>query len=172
MYGYNLYVCQVATPQLLFQNLLQSKKKILPVSVRKIEHEEFIDYEIEFVELSEENTSDSDSSEDADPVRINKVRNDRRRQKSSDVPSKSHDRPLSRVNLDPFNDLIKRVRHHQKHIVKNTKGRQRVKLKNSLNNKNLRRIATESKQNGETNLVPVSFLQRYKIRNIHNILTL
>ena len=145
------------------------QKENLPVGVRKIEHEEFIDYEIEFVELSEENTSDSDSSEDADPVRINKVRNDRRRQKSSDVPSKSHDRPLSRVNLDPFNDLIKRVRHHQKHIFKNTKGRQRVKLKNSLNNKNLRRIATESQQNEETNLVPVSFLQRYKIRMIHNI---
>ena len=40
------------------QDLLTSNKKVKPIDVRKIEHEDFIDYEIEFVELSEESKED------------------------------------------------------------------------------------------------------------------
>lgn len=42
------------------EHLLHSEKKILPVGLKKIEHEDFIDYEIEFVEISEEDDSDDD----------------------------------------------------------------------------------------------------------------
>jgi len=52
-------------PQDLFdmfpQDLLDSNKKIRPIDLRIIEHDGFIDYEIEFVELSEEQTYDYES---------------------------------------------------------------------------------------------------------------
>ena len=43
------------------QDLLDSNKKVRPIDVRIIEHDGFIDYEIEFVELSEEQLDDYDS---------------------------------------------------------------------------------------------------------------
>ena len=43
------------------QDLLDSNKKVRPINVRIIEHDGFIDYEIEFVELSEEQHDDYDS---------------------------------------------------------------------------------------------------------------
>merc|ERR1712128_401184 len=67
------------------KHLLRSETKIIPVSVRKIEHEDFIDYEIEFLEVSEEEESDSDSGEDVNLVRRKNVINKDRRKTSSDV---------------------------------------------------------------------------------------
>jgi hypothetical protein len=43
------------------QELLSSNKKVRPIDIRKIEHEDFIDYEIEFLELSEEIDEDGEN---------------------------------------------------------------------------------------------------------------
>lgn len=50
------------------QDLLTSNKKVKPIDVRKIEHEDFIDYEIEFVELSEESKEDGSADVAASPA--------------------------------------------------------------------------------------------------------
>ena len=40
------------------KSIAASNKRIKPIDVRKIEHEDFIDYEIEFVELSQDDSVD------------------------------------------------------------------------------------------------------------------
>ena len=59
-----------------FQDLIQSKQKVLPIDIRRIEHEDFIDYEIEFVELSEEESVNDDKHEKAIQVIINSKNSD------------------------------------------------------------------------------------------------
>jgi len=46
------------------EKFLASNKRIKPIDVRKIEHEDFIDYEIEFIELSQDDSVDEARTEE------------------------------------------------------------------------------------------------------------
>merc|ERR1712233_80886 len=45
------------------QDLLTSRSRIKPLDIRRIEHDHFIDYEVEFVELPEEEESEANESD-------------------------------------------------------------------------------------------------------------
>ena len=106
------------------QDLLTSNKKVKPIDVRKIEHEDFIDYEIEFVELSNDEAVtkefiskktaavDSESSPSRD-TETNRIQDD-----SFSFDKSGGGVAISRaggeVNLVNFVDLFRRARTKQR----------------------------------------------------------
>jgi len=127
------------------QELLTSNKKVRPIDVRKIEHEDFIDYEIEFVELSEEFDEDeeeavklilSETGEHLDDtikdmLSSSYVNNsdDQTSIKSSNSSSELSEESKE-MNLVTFVDLLRRARiRHQSKISSDKRRRRRIKLK-------------------------------------------
>merc|ERR1712112_462986 len=45
------------------QDLIQSRSKIEPIKIRKVEHDTYIDYEIEFLETVDETSEDSEDTD-------------------------------------------------------------------------------------------------------------
>jgi hypothetical protein len=129
------------------QELLASNKKVRTIEVRKIEHEDFIDYEIEFLELSEEidedeedavNISLSETGERfndtiVDMLSSSYVNNSNIDEKSSSKsPSSSStlSEQSKEMNLMTFVDLLRRARiRHQSKISSDKRRRRRIKLK-------------------------------------------
>jgi len=107
------------------QDLLDSNKKIRPIDVRIIEHDGFIDYEIEFVELSDEHNDEYDSdyvteawddvvpaSDKADDVKVTTPKTD------TTVPVSTS----SEVTAVTFVDLLRRARRkHRKKVSRERK---------------------------------------------------
>lgn len=141
------------------EHLLHSEKKILPVGLKKIEHEDFIDYEIEFVEISEEDDSDDDLI-----AKNRKTDKNSNRKSFNSSKNENTERHLPRVNLHKFSDLVKSVREHQSRTAGDVKGRPRVKLKNIFSDKISQRQEKQNRGKEETNLIPVSFLQRGRLQ--------
>ena len=102
-------------------------KNIKPIDVRKIEHEDFIDYEIEFVELSNEDSDEAnknefilkqtDTSDSLHKPFTNKVQDDLLSQDSSEV------------NLVNFADLFRKSRTKSRSRAGDIRRRRRIKLK-------------------------------------------
>jgi len=132
------------------QELLTSNKRVKPIEVRKIEHEDFIDYEIEFIELSEEINEDeeeeketinlilSDSGErfndTIEDMLSNSDVNKSYADNQSSIKSSSSSSELSQepkeINLMTFVDLLRRARiRHQSKISSDKRRRRRIKLK-------------------------------------------
>merc|ERR1712168_1128208 len=107
------------------KDLLDSNKKIRPIDVRIIEHDGFIDYEIEFVELSEEHNDEYDSdyvteswddgvhaSENLDDVKVTTPKIDT----TVPVSTSSEDTAVT------FVDLLRRARRkHRKKVSRERK---------------------------------------------------
>ena len=123
------------------QELLASNKKVRPIDVRKIEHEDFIDYEIEFLELSEEtddNENDKVLSETGEktlramlsPMYMDVSSHEKiNESKASNSSTKLSD-DSKEMNLVTFVDLLRRARiKHQSKISNDKRRRRRIKLK-------------------------------------------
>eukprot|EP00091_Calanus_sinicus_P003196 TRINITY_DN13355_c0_g1_i1.p1 TRINITY_DN13355_c0_g1~~TRINITY_DN13355_c0_g1_i1.p1 ORF type:complete len:196 (+),score=25.35 TRINITY_DN13355_c0_g1_i1:391-978(+) len=129
------------------QELLSSNKKVRPIDVRKIEHEDFIDYEIEFLELSEEIDEDGENGADiilsesggrfndtivkilSSSYMNNAKDEDKIPFKSSSSSSKLSDHS-EEMNLVTFVDLLRRARiKHQSKLSSDKRRRRRIKLK-------------------------------------------
>eukprot|EP00092_Neocalanus_flemingeri_P025272 GFUD01027404.1.p1 GENE.GFUD01027404.1~~GFUD01027404.1.p1 ORF type:complete len:743 (-),score=181.44 GFUD01027404.1:280-2199(-) len=102
------------------QDLLDSNKRVRPIDVRIIEHDGFIDYEIEFVELSDEYDSDSvidtghDNKEASDKLQTDSINVEVTTQKiATTVPVST----TTGVTAVTFVDLLRRAR--RKHRQKN-----------------------------------------------------
>jgi len=127
------------------QDLLDSNKKIRPIDVRIIEHDGFIDYEIEFIELSEEQIydyeSDSVIEEENDEMKVSqRLENDfskvlvTTQKTDTTVPVST----LSEVTAVTFVDLLRKARRkHRKKVSKE-------KLRNRSNKFPLNMEMTES----------------------------
>jgi len=123
------------------QELLSSNKKVRPIDVRKIEHEDFIDYEIEFLELSEENDDDENNnvlSETGEktlrdmlsPMYMNASSNERINQSKASNSSTKLSEDSKEMNLVTFVDLLRRARiRHQSKLSNDKRRRRRIKLK-------------------------------------------
>merc|ERR1719232_1369865 len=125
------------------EQLLASNKRVKPIDVRKIEHEDFIDYEIEFVELSNDEavtkefiskkTVDSESSQSR--AETNRIQDD---SFSFDKSGVKISRGAGEVNLVNFVDLFRRARTKQRSRARgetmgpdrsDIRRRRRIKLK-------------------------------------------
>jgi len=126
------------------QELLSSNKKVKPIDVRKIEHEDFIDYEIEFLELSEEIDDDENNkilSETGDnfnktlrdmlsPMYMNVSSKEKSNQSKASNSSTKLSEDSKEMNLVTFVDLLRRARiRHQSKISNDKRRRRRIKLK-------------------------------------------
>lgn len=129
------------------QELLSSNKKVRPIDVRKIEHEDFIDYEIEFLELSEEIDEDGENGENIilseSSGRFNDTiikmlsssyMNNAKDEDKIPLKSSSSSSILSdhseEMNLVSFVDLLRRARiRHQSKLASDKRRRRRIKLK-------------------------------------------
>ena len=152
-FGYILFYSQ-----LCFQELIHSKQKVLPIDIRRIEHEDFIDYEIEFVELSDDDTSYDDKSETAMHLIMNRENSDSEWESNSDKNSDKEPGFPSMVNLATFTDLLMRVRQHHQHKSRDNgdrRGRRRMKVKEAVFgrrvfgrvNMNLTEVESKGKKN-------------------------
>eukprot|EP00092_Neocalanus_flemingeri_P076834 GFUD01095331.1.p1 GENE.GFUD01095331.1~~GFUD01095331.1.p1 ORF type:complete len:728 (-),score=195.66 GFUD01095331.1:334-2223(-) len=102
------------------QDLLDSNKRVRPIDVRIIEHDGFIDYEIEFVELSDEYDSDSvidtghDNQEGSDKLQTDSTNVKETTQKiATTVPVST------RVTAVTFVDLLRRARRkHRQNVLR------------------------------------------------------
>jgi len=123
------------------QELLASNKKVRPIDVRKIEHEDFIDYEIEFLELSQEidydenhknlsETGDERLRDTISPM-YKDISNIKKIGQSKTTNSSTKLRgDMKEKNLVTFYDLLRQVRiQHQSKISNNKQRRRRMKLK-------------------------------------------
>ena len=120
------------------QQLLAANKKVRPIDVRKIEHEDFIDYEIEFLELSQEidydenhkNLSETGDERLRDTISpkykdISKIGQLKTTNSSTKLSG-----DMKEKNLVTFYDLLRQVRiQHQSKISNNKQRRRRMKLK-------------------------------------------
>ena len=120
------------------QQLLAANKKVRPIDVRKIEHEDFIDYEIEFLELSQEidydenhkNLSETGDERLRDTISpkykdISKIGQLKTTNSSTKLRGN-----MKEKNLVTFYDLLRQVRiQHQSKISNNKQRRRRMKLK-------------------------------------------
>ena len=126
--------------------LLSSNKKVKPIDVRKIEHEDFIDYEIEFLELSEETDDDEIDQLERNTIPHaegdilnstmlsaddkNEVKSDGESPAKSSRPSVKSANQSKEMNLVTFVDLLRRARiKHQKKSSSDNRRRRRIKLK-------------------------------------------
>lgn len=113
-----------------------SNKRVKPIDVRKIEHEDFIDYEIEFVELPNENIfKKADANEfilqkteisDANRDEQNKIQDD---SIGYEKPQSFGSEPSKEVNLVNFVDLYHKARTKQRSRSGDIRRRRRIKLK-------------------------------------------
>merc|ERR1719244_1207368 len=111
------------------QDLLDSNKKIKPIDVRIIEHDDFIDYEIEFVELSEEqfNEYESDTTVDEgdDKNSVSKPKSDLTKVEAT-TQRIATTVPIStstKVTAATFVDLLRRARRkHRKRVSQENLG--------------------------------------------------
>ena len=111
------------------QDLLDSNKKIKPIDVRIIEHDDFIDYEIEFVELSEEqfNEYESDTTVDEgdDKSSVSKPKSDLTKVEAT-TQRIATTVPIStstKVTAATFVDLLRRARRkHRKRVSQENLG--------------------------------------------------
>merc|ERR1719244_1036293 len=111
------------------QDLLDSNKKIKPIDVRIIEHDDFIDYEIEFVELSEEqfNEYESDTTVDEgdDKNSVSKPKSDLTKIEAT-TQRIATTVPIStstKVTAATFVDLLRRARRkHRKRVSQENLG--------------------------------------------------
>ena len=129
------------------QELFSSNKKVRPIDIRKIEHENFIDYEIEFLELSEEIDEDGENGANiilserdgrfndtlvemlSSSYMNNAKDEDKIPLKSLSSSSKLSDHSQE-MNLVTFVDLARRARiRHQSKLSSDNRRRRRIKLK-------------------------------------------
>merc|ERR1712112_633635 len=91
------------------QDLIQSRSKIEPIKIRKVEHDTYIDYEIEFLETVDETSEDS---EDTDFLEDEEV------------------------NLETFVELLRQARiRYQTKMSMERRRRRRVKLREGNRNR-------------------------------------
>merc|ERR1711874_227651 len=108
------------------QDLLDSNKEIQPIDVRIIEHDGFIDYEIEFVELPEEHNDEyeSDYLTEAEDDVVNASDKPENDFKNVKVTTAATDTTVpvstaSQVTAVTFVDLLRRARRkHRKKVSK------------------------------------------------------
>jgi len=118
------------------QDLLDSNKKIRPIDVRIIEHDGFIDYEIEFVELSEEeddeyddefvSVTDKGNHNSSDQTTSDLTNAEVTTQKIATTLPASASKVLTAVT---FVDLIKSARRKYRQKVSREKQKKRVTTK-------------------------------------------
>merc|ERR1712172_383146 len=127
----------------MFPNeLLASNKRVKPIDIRKIEHEDFIDYEIEFVELptDEANPDEFISKKTVDSESSPRRAETNRIQDDSFSFDQSAGLKINRageVNLVNFVDLFRRARTKQRSRGRGETGadrsdirrRRRIKIK-------------------------------------------
>ena len=97
-----------------------------------IEHKDFIGYEIEIVELSEEKNVRDDKHEKPIQFIINSKNSDSEQKSTNDKKYDKEQEFPSMVNLTTFTDLLTRVRQHHQHKSKESfdrRGRKRIKVK-------------------------------------------
>jgi hypothetical protein len=115
------------------QDLLNSKMKIKPINVRIIEHDGFIDYEIEFVELSEEqdddydtesvSREDPDNKDTSDKPKVDFTNTEVTTQKiATTIP----DSTSTAVTAVTFVDLLRRARRKQREKISQEEQKNRV----------------------------------------------
>jgi len=119
----------------MFPQEFLSNKRVRPTYVRKIEHEDFIDYEIEFLEVSDEVDEDDKNILSETGLSFNKTIVDMLSTRSSvernnpSISSKLSEDPKE-MNLVTFVDLLRRARiRHQSKISSDKRRRRRIKLK-------------------------------------------
>eukprot|EP00092_Neocalanus_flemingeri_P060066 GFUD01071950.1.p1 GENE.GFUD01071950.1~~GFUD01071950.1.p1 ORF type:complete len:752 (-),score=186.87 GFUD01071950.1:584-2545(-) len=112
------------------QDLLDSNKRVRPIDVRIIEHDGFIDYEIEFVELSDEYDSDSvidtghDNKEASDKIQTDSIHVEVTTQKiATTVPVST----TTGVTAVTFIDLLRRARRKHKQNVSQEEQKNRAR---------------------------------------------
>eukprot|EP00092_Neocalanus_flemingeri_P008053 GFUD01008691.1.p1 GENE.GFUD01008691.1~~GFUD01008691.1.p1 ORF type:complete len:754 (-),score=195.97 GFUD01008691.1:42-2009(-) len=112
------------------QDLLDSNKRVRPIDVRIIEHDGFIDYEIEFVELSDEYDSDSvidtghDNQEGSDKLQTDSINVEVTTQKiATTVPVST----TTGVTAVTFVDLLRRARRKYRQNVSQEEQKNRAR---------------------------------------------
>eukprot|EP00092_Neocalanus_flemingeri_P000646 GFUD01000688.1.p1 GENE.GFUD01000688.1~~GFUD01000688.1.p1 ORF type:complete len:755 (+),score=187.09 GFUD01000688.1:310-2265(+) len=112
------------------QDLLDSNKRVRPIDVRIIEHDGFIDYEIEFVELSDEYDSDSvidtghDNKEASDKLQTDSINVEVTTQKiATTVPVST----TTGVTAVTFIDLLRRARRKHRQNVSQEEQKNRAR---------------------------------------------
>eukprot|EP00092_Neocalanus_flemingeri_P076832 GFUD01095329.1.p1 GENE.GFUD01095329.1~~GFUD01095329.1.p1 ORF type:complete len:766 (-),score=206.37 GFUD01095329.1:334-2337(-) len=112
------------------QDLLDSNKRVRPINVRIIEHDGFIDYEIEFVELSDEYDSDSvidtghDNKEASDKIQTDSIHVEVTTQKiATTVPVST----TTGVTAVTFIDLLMRARRKHRQNVSQEEQKNRAR---------------------------------------------
>eukprot|EP00092_Neocalanus_flemingeri_P025273 GFUD01027405.1.p1 GENE.GFUD01027405.1~~GFUD01027405.1.p1 ORF type:complete len:748 (-),score=176.97 GFUD01027405.1:280-2229(-) len=112
------------------QDLLDSNKRVRPIDVRMIEHDGFIDYEIEFVELSDEYDSDSvidtghDNQEGSDKLQTDSINVEVTTQKiATTVPVST----TTGVTAVTFVDLLRRARRKHRQNVSREEQKNRAR---------------------------------------------
>eukprot|EP00092_Neocalanus_flemingeri_P029949 GFUD01032515.1.p1 GENE.GFUD01032515.1~~GFUD01032515.1.p1 ORF type:complete len:747 (+),score=181.64 GFUD01032515.1:287-2242(+) len=112
------------------QDLLDSNKRVRPIDVRIIEHDGFIDYEIEFVELSDEYDSDSvidtghDNKEASDKLQTDSTNVKVTTQKiATTVPVST----TTGVTAVTFVDLLRRARRKHRQNVSQEEQKNRAR---------------------------------------------
>ena len=96
------------------QDLLLSSTRVQPLNIRRVEHKDFIDYEVEFVELPEET---SDDLEESDNIVISHSESED--DSMSDNPGDKEDAVLdSKVNMETFVTLLQRARTRHRGLKK------------------------------------------------------
>merc|ERR1719262_412003 len=106
------------------QDLLTSRSRIKPLDIRRIEHDHFIDYEVEFVELPEE---ESDANESDNLVISHSESEDHGQQGGGGEGALLED---SKVNMESFADLLQRARiRHRTKVSTDRRRRRRIKLR-------------------------------------------
>merc|ERR1719153_1138378 len=104
------------------QDLLTSRSRIKPLDIRRIEHDHFIDYEVEFVELPEE---ESEANESDNLVISHSESEDHDQQGGGDDLLEE-----SKVNMESFADLLQRARiRHRTKVSTDRRRRRRIKLR-------------------------------------------
>merc|ERR1719331_1138867 len=105
------------------QDLLTSRSRIKPLDIRRIEHDHFIDYEVEFVELPEEESEANES----DNLVISHSESEDHGQQGGGGGGLLED---SKVNMESFADLLQRARiRHRTKISTDRRRRRRIKLR-------------------------------------------
>jgi len=109
------------------QDLLTSRSRIKPLDIRRIEHDHFIDYEVEFVELPEEEESEANESDNLVISHSEESEDRHRDQQGGGGGGLLED---SKVNMESFADLLQRARiRHRTKVSTDRRRRRRIKLR-------------------------------------------
>ena len=124
-------------PILIYFRKTYYNKKVRPIAVRIIEHDGFIDYEIEFVELSEEQHDDYDSdfvteAEDDNTNASDKPKNDFKNVEvtTDEIATTVPVSASKEVSAATFVDLLRRAR--RKHRRKKLRNQTTTELSGTL----------------------------------------